>query len=64
MDPDLALEMSMEIAEMTFKMRKDKCLDEAKEAYKIDHDIEAYKKKVADFMFPNSNTSRRIKKII
>ena len=33
MNPDLALEMSMEIAKMTFKMRKDKCLDEAIEAY-------------------------------
>ena len=56
--------MSFNIAEFTFKTRKDKCLDEAEEAYKIDHDIEAYKKKVADFMFPNANTSRRIKKII
>ena len=36
--------MIMEISEMTFKMRKDKGLDEAEEAYKTDHDIDAYKK--------------------
>ena len=63
-DPDIAMEMNIEIAEMTLKIHKDKCLDEAEEAYNIDYDIEAYKKKVADFMFSNAYTSRRIKKIL
>ena len=56
--------MGKEIAEVTFQKRKDKCLDEVEEACNIDHDIVAYKKKVADFIFPNANTSRRNKKIL
>jgi hypothetical protein len=58
MDPNLAIGTTIDIGELTFKMRKDK----AEEAYNLDHDIEVYKQKVADFMFPNANTSRRIKK--
>lgn len=45
---------------MPIENLKDKCLDEAEEAYNIDNDFEAYKKKCAEFMFPNANTSRII----
>ena len=41
MDPNLAIGTTIDIDELTFKMRKDKCLDEAEEAYNLDHDIEA-----------------------
>ena len=40
MNPDIGLETNIDIAELTFKMLKDKCLDEAEEAYNLDHDIE------------------------
>jgi hypothetical protein len=49
-----------DLAQASWEQRKDTTLKEAEKAYKDDNNVEAYKKKVSEFAFPNANTSSRI----